>query len=786
MEESKELQNLYRLFQGFVIMSVMMEFFMFALTPEVLGLDDTIVDDVWQRIKVWTIYQDHHLAYSKIATFIISIVTCIGTRNKKDIEFDARKMVFWPLVGGFILILASVWLYYTDIMNERLYVLNINLWLYMICTVIGTVIIHAALDAISKYIKGGVMKDRFNLEMEAFEQNEKYEATPYSVNIPMMYYYNKKFRHGWININNPFRGTFVIGTPGSGKSFSVIEPFIRQHSEKGFSMMVYDYKFPTLATKLYYHYRKNKEKGKIPKGCKFNMINFVDVEYSRRVNPIQHKYIDNLTAAQETADTLVQALQRGKESSGGGSDQFFQTSAVNFLAACIYFFVNYNRKPYDKDGNELIAETVPDKTYPEIRRLTGRVFDEFGKETEPDHWLGEYSDMPHVLSFLNLDYNTIFEILQTDPEVFPLLAPFKTAFQNKAMEQLEGMIGTLRVQTSRLATKESYWVFHRDGDDFDLKISDPANPSYLLIANDPEKESIIGTLNAMILNRLVTRVNSGMGKNVPVSIIVDELPTLYFHKIDNLIATARSNKVCVVLGFQELPQLEANYGKVNMEKIVSIIGNVISGSARNKETLEWLSNDIMGKIVQTKTNLSIDEAKTSVSINESLENMLPPSKISDMATGWLCGQVARDFTPTKRAATMLNILYKIPNFFLWLIRSKKRLKDKSTLPVWKRFVNFFLMISGFKKRLKDTKNISMNIQQSKEFQTSKFFCKTNFDMNEIVAEEKDYNNYQLPKFFKFTDKAERERILYANFESVDADVKKMVNDIQKKICKDKN
>ena len=153
------------------------------------------------------------------------------------------------------------------------------------------------------------------------------------------------------------------------------------------------------------------------------------------------------------------------------------------------------------------------------------------------------------------------------------------------MEQLEGMIGTLRVYTSRLATKESYWIFHKDGDDFDLKVSDPKNPSYLLIANDPEMESIIGALNALILNRLVTRVNTGQGKNIPVSIIVDELPTLYFHKIDRLIGTARSNKVSVALGFQELPQLEADYGKVGMQKIITTVGNVVSGSARAKRRL---------------------------------------------------------------------------------------------------------------------------------------------------------------------------------------------------------
>ena len=756
MEESKNLKGLYTTLRIFVYVALMLEFFEYAVTPEMLEPVGKILVDIHKRIGTWMIYLPGNLAYSKLTTLILIVITCIGTKNRKNLEFDARKMVFWPLVIGFTLVLVSLWLFHTEMLQKSISIFRLNIWMYMLTSLIGTVSIHIALDNVSKYIKGGMNKDRFNYEQEAFKQNEEFKETKYSVNIPMRYYYKGKFRKGWININNPFRGTFVIGTPGSGKSFSVVEPFMRQQSKKGFSMVVYDYKFPTLATKLYYHYKKNQAEGKVPKGCKFNIINFVNVEYSRRVNPLQHKYIGDLAAAQETAETLVQSLQKGKTDGGGGSDNFFQTSAVNFLAACIFFFVNYKRLPYDANGEELVPEYIED---PEThhKRLSGRVFDKTGGLVEAAYWLGKYSDMPHVLSFLNHDYKEIFEILATDPEVYPLLGPFMTAYQNKAMEQLEGMIGTLRVQISRLATKEAYWIFHKDGDDFDLKVSDPANPSYLLIANDPEKESIIGALNAMILNRLVTRVNSGQGKNVPVSIVVDELPTLYFHKIDNLIATARSNKVCVLLGFQELPQLEANYGKVNEQKIIATIGNVISGQARNKDTLEWLSNDILGKIKQTKRNTSINREDTSFTIDETLENLLPASKIADMSTGWLCGQVARDFTPTK---------------------------------------------TGF--------NNSMNIQESEEFKTSKFFCKTDFDMKEIKEEEDNIKKWEdqkaakqiaqmeakgqilseekkkrirketyiFPKFYKFDSIDARERVLYDNYNRVNKDVDDMIKEIQ--------
>ena len=723
MEESKDLQSLYKVFRTFIYASVILEFFEYAIDPNMLDFWGGVLVDIHDRIKLMDVYQDGHILHSKIMTLLIICVTCIGTRNKKHLEFNAKTMVIYPISAGIILMFLSVWAFKQH-WPPHIFTLYSSIWLYFVMSIVGTVLCHVALDNISKYLKDGLLKDRFNFENESFEQMPDEVKNKYSVNIPMRYYYKGKFRKGWVNIVNPFRGTWVVGTPGSGKTFSIIEPFIRQHSAKGFAMVVYDYKFPTLAQKLYYHYRVNKKAGLTPKDCDFNIINFVNVEYSRRVNPIQLKYISNLAAASETAETLLESLQKGKKEGGGGSDQFFQTSAVNFLAACIYFFCNYEKRPYDANGHEMNYDKTIDPETGMIKP-TGVVRDTAGNIVEPAYWLGKYSDMPHILSFLNESYETIFEVLMTDTEVAPLLGPFRTAFDNKAMEQLEGMIGTLRVFTSRLATKESYWIFSKEGDDFDLKVSDPAHPSYLLIANDPEMESIIGALNALILNRLVTRVNTGQGKNVPVSIIVDELPTLYFHKIDRLIGTARSNKVSVTLGFQELPQLESDYGKVGMQKVITTVGNVVSGSARAKETLEWLSNDIFGKVVQLKKGVTIDRDRTSINLNENMDSLVPGSKIADMPTGWICGQTARDFVKTKTG-----------------------------------------------------RGDSMDIQEAEEFQTSKFFCKTDFNMEEIGKEEADYANYPLPKFYNFPSVEARERILYANFLKVNKEVKDMIAEIQ--------
>ena len=631
-------------------------------------------------------------------------------------------------------------------------------------------LVHQGLDGIAKYYNYKVGEDRFNFENESFQQSETLVSNDYSVNIPMIYYWKKKMHKGWINIINPFRGTIVLGTPGSGKSFGIIDPFIRQHSAKGFAMMVYDFKFPTLAQTLLYQYCKNRKAGKLPQNCGFRIVNFTDVEYSNRINPIQRKYIPDLAAASETAATLLASLNKGGGEKKGGSEAFFTNSAENFLAAIIYFFVNFHPVGFrngkklkrfislegkkleivirnwddfnaiDKDGNVVLdfvdengndVSTDEDRMFVDLngysyKDRTGRKIliqrcwyeDEHGNEVEPDTVTGEFSDMPHVLSFLGRPYDQVFNILMQDDRIASLMAPFKSAYENKANDQLEGMVGTLRVNAARLVSPEAYWVF--TGDDFDLKISDKANPSYLVIANDPEKEQVIGSLNALVLNRLITRVNSK--GNIPVSIIVDELPTLYFHKIDRLIGTARSNKVAVTLGFQELPQLEADYGKVGMQKIITTCGNIFMGAARNKETLEWAQNDVFGKAKQTSRSISINDHKVSTTISEKMDFLVPAAKIADMATGWLAGQAARDFTAT----------------------------DDSILD-------------------------HFDIEQSEEFKTTKYFCKTHFNMKKIKDEEKHY--VPLPKIYEFKNDKEKEILLNRNFKRVNQEVEDIVKEL---------
>ena len=771
-EETREQQQMYNYFRSCIYIFLIIEIVMnLPITAD--NRVTQFILDLLARFKVF-----NYVSGCKVAELICICVVCIGTKAKKALKFNVKTMVIYPVLAGLTLV-GMCFIFHGMNIGMSWFGFPANRILYALCSVVGTMLVHQGLDGIAKYYNYKVGEDRFNFENESFQQSETLVANDYSVNIPMIYYWKQKMHKGWINIINPFRGTIVLGTPGSGKSFGIIDPFIRQHAAKGFSMMVYDFKYPTLAKTLFYQYCKNRKAGRLPQNCDFRTINFTDVEYSDRINPIQRKYIPDLAAASETAATLLASLNKGGGEKKGGSEAFFTNSAENFLAAIIYFFVNFHPVGFkqgkklkrfvslvddpkntdgkvhkyeivirnwddfnavDQDGNVVLdfvdengndVSTDEDRMFVDLNGFsyldrTGKQVtiercwyeDEDGKEVEPDTITGEYSDMPHVLSFLGRSYDQVFNILMQDDKIASLMAPFKSAYENKANDQLEGMVGTLRVNAARLVSPEAYWVF--TGDDFDLKISDKANPSYLVIANDPEKEQVIGSLNALVLNRLITRVNSK--GNIPVSIIVDELPTLYFHKIDRLIGTARSNKVAVTLGFQELPQLEADYGKVGMQKIITTCGNIFMGAARNKETLEWAQNDVFGKAKQTSRSIFINDNKVSTTISEKMDYLVPAAKIADMATGWLAGQAARDFTAT----------------------------DNSML-------NHF------------------DIEQSEEFKTTKYFCKTHFDMKKIKDEEDHY--VPLPKIYEFKNDREKEIMLNRNFKRVNEEVDKMVKEL---------
>ena len=530
---------------------------------------------------------------AKIATIVLIALVATGTKAKKKKDLNIVKAIIIPIIIGIALMFSSL-AFVVEAGDTTIPKIFPGFSLYQIIyatlAILGTIFTQVVADSISKYMQNKMGKDRWNVEEESFDQNQELVESETSINIPYVFRYKKKNNKGWININ-PFRGTMVIGVPGSGKSFGIINPAIRQMIAKNFCLCIYDFKFPDLGKIAYYHYLLKKSTDENYKH-NFYVINLDDVEKSKRINPFKKEYIGTLAEAQEMAESMVSALQKGGASAGGGSEQFFTQSAINFLSSCIYFFATLEN--------------------------------------------GKYSDLPHLLSFMNRSYKEIFDSLFTHEELHSLLSPFKSAYDNKAFDQLEGQVGTLKIFLSRLATKESFWVF--SGDEVELKITDKENPSIVILASDPGTQDINSALYSSVLNRILRLINSK--ENMPGGIIADEFPTIYIHKIDNVVATARSNRVAVMLGLQEIPQLKQFYKKEVADTISSIVGNILSGAARDKNTLEWLEK-MFGKIKQKTYSQSISQQGTTTSINEKMDFMIPAGKIAALRTGEMVGMIAQ-------------------------------------------------------------------------------------------------------------------------------------------------
>lgn len=586
MEETKEQKSLYRLLQFAIYLSVLLEIYLFLFAKELLAPQYVLVINLTYKILSLPIYSSP--ITSKLFTLSLVALVAIGTLSRKKVDLSPQKHILYPLIFGTLLLSISIWVYYKIHSTGSLFGFPTIDIIYAICSIVGTLLLHVALSNISKIIHSNLGKDRWNIEQESFAQQTKASISPYSVNIPMLFYYKRKVNQGYITLENLFRGLLVCGVPGSGKSFGVIMPIIRQMINKSFTMCLYDLKYPDLGKIAYYHYSKMLGAGY---DHNFHVINLNQPHKSRRVNPFKSEYIKTLADASETAEALVEALKKGDKSAG--SDQFFTQSAINFLAACIYFFSK--------------------------------------------HQAGKYSSLPHVLAFLNLSYDQIFTVLFSNSELASLLSPFMSAYKAKAFDQLEGQVGTLKIFISRMATKETFWVF--SGDDFDLHISSPKCPAILVLANDPSTQSINSTCLSIVLNRVTKLINTK--GNLPVGLVVDEAPSVYIHKIDVLLAQARSNLSAVVLGIQELPMLRQQYGKEAADTIMSIMGNIISGAVRSKDTLEWLEK-LFGKVKQQGESLSIDRSKTSISVNEKLDSLIPAGKIASLSAGEVVGILARD------------------------------------------------------------------------------------------------------------------------------------------------
>lgn len=518
------------------------------------------------------------LLWTKLFAVLFLGLSCLGTRGVKDEKITWRNIIIL-LVVGFIT-------FFLDWM--LLAIPKVGAILYISSLAIGYICLLMGGTWMSRLLKNNLMDDVFNVENESFMQETRLMENEYSVNLPTRFYYQKKWNNGWINVVNPFRATIVLGTPGSGKSYAVVNNFIKQQIEKSFAMYIYDYKFPDLSEIAYNHLLKYADCYEVKPT--FYVINFDDPRRSHRCNPINPNFMTDISDAYESAYTIMLNLNRSWIQKQG---DFFVESPIILLAAIIWYL-----KIYDN---------------------------------------GRYCTFPHAIEFLNRPYAQIFPILTSYPELENYLSPFMDAWESNAQDQLQGQIASAKIPLSRMISPALYWVM--TGDDFSLDINNPKEPKILVVGNNPDRQNIYSAALGLYNSRIVKLINKK--KQLKSSVIIDELPTIYFRGLDNLIATARSNKVAVCLGFQDFSQLTRDYGDKESKVIQNTVGNIFSGQVVG-ETAKNLS-ERFGKVLQKRQSMTINRNDKSTSISTQMDSLIPASKISNLTQGMFVGAVSDNF-----------------------------------------------------------------------------------------------------------------------------------------------
>ncbi|WP_313381432.1 conjugal transfer protein MobC [Proteiniphilum saccharofermentans] len=518
---------------------------------------------------------------TKIFAVVFLALSCLGTKGVKEEKITWTK-IYVCLGIGFVLFFLNWWLLalpLPKVANAGFYIFTIS---------VGYILLLMAGTWISRLLKNNMFDDVFNTENESFMQETKLMVNDYSVNLPTKFWYKKKQWKGWINVVNPFRAAIVLGTPGSGKSYAVVNQFIKQQIEKGYTGYIYDFKFPDLSTIAYNHLLNNREGyEKVPT---FYVINFDDPSRSHRCNPINPSFMDDISDAYESAYTIMLNLNRTWVQKQG---DFFVESPIILFAAIIWYL---------------------------------RIYED-----------GKYCTFPHAIEFLNKSYEDIFPILTSYPDLENYLSPFMDAWKSGAADQLQGQIASAKIPLSRMISPQLYWVM--SGDEFTLDINNPDDPKMLVVGNNPDRQNIYGAALGLYNSRIVKLINKkGMLKS---SVIIDELPTIYFKGLDNLIATARSNKVAVLLGFQDFSQLKRDYGDKEAAVVMNTVGNIFSGQVVG-DTAKTLS-DRFGKVLQKRQSMTINRNDKSTSISTQMDSLIPPSKISNLTQGMFVGAVADNF-----------------------------------------------------------------------------------------------------------------------------------------------
>lgn len=340
--------------------------------------------------------------------------------------------------------------------------------------------------------------------------------------------------NGVTQIENPFAGVFIAGGAGSGKSKSLIEPIIKDSGEKEFTGIVYDFKFPELAQYVSRAYENRKVKP--------YYFNFTDLSRSNKVNPIAPEQMPTETYAREYAFTILANLNKSMIS----KPDFWSDNSTAYLSAIFWYL----------------------------------------RTKHP-----QYCSLPHAISMVMFpNFKAVLMELTTVPKCADMIAPLLTAYEQGADNQLAGVLSSLQISLGKINIDEIYYLMKDN--EVDLALNNPEKPSILVVGNNPTLSDTYAPILSLIMSAVSKQLNQ-QDKEKSI-FLVDEFPTMYIPNIEQLPATARSNKVATILACQDIAQLQDKYGKEKSETILSNLGNQFFGRTPNPATSERISR-IFGK-----------------------------------------------------------------------------------------------------------------------------------------------------------------------------------------------
>lgn len=456
----------------------------------------------------------------------------------------------------------------------------VNDVLYIMTTVIGFAMISVACAYIGRKLHG--MKDPNTSPYESFEQGTKRPVvTDYSINFRIKYMVGGRWKKGWLNVVNPFRGNMIFGLPGSGKSYSIILEYIWQSINKGFSEFVYDFKYPDLSSFTYNCYLRSRNTFIEKYGVEpyFCVINMSDPRQSMRCNPLNRRYVPDMSAAIQKAKIIRKNRMDPNKDVG-----FFADNAENLWAAGIWT----------------------------LRQIDN----------------GKYCTLPHFIELILSPQKKLYDLLSKEEfGCAPLIRDIIEADAKGANEQAQGIYASATTPLKSLRTERFYWIFGANS--VDLAINKKERPTILCIGNDPGSKDVYATGIALITSEMYLQVNA-QGR-VPCALVQDEYPTMKPEGFDTIVATGRSNLLAAVAAAQDMDQLIRDLKKEDANAFLSIIGNQFFGQMTGSHKREV--SEMFGQHKVLQQSMTTGGSADTINNSYHLEKRLPEDKLATLSQG---------------------------------------------------------------------------------------------------------------------------------------------------------